>query len=140
MNNNELPLVFHGTNYEFQQFENRHLGKACRNPTTEFGFFFSENEEDALSWAIREQERCITVPRNARVIEARLKLNKVKDISYPKFRFYLQRAKTSTIQRDMKSWIADGFDGLTVVREGHRWFAAFNTDAIEIVGIKPVPR
>ena len=131
---NPLPAVlYHGTNYSFEQFDPKYLGRACRNPATELGFFFSDDAEDALSWALREQERSILVPRSARIIEVALHLTKVKELSESKFLFYLQRAKTSTIQRDRESWIAEGYDGLAVTRGGHRWYAPFKVSAIEIL-------
>jgi hypothetical protein len=127
-------LVYHGTNFSFDKFEPHHLGKSCRNPTTCFGFFFTESEQDAWSWAARGSERS-GVPDSPRVVEANLRLTNLIELSYEKLHFYLQRAKVSTMQRHMDKWIADGFDGFTVVRDGHRWYLPFDVSRIEIVGV-----
>jgi len=126
-------VVFHGTNFVFDKFEPRRLGLSCNNPSTCFGFFFTESEQDAWSWAARGSKR-VAAPDSPRVIKANLQVKNLLDLSYTKFHFYLQRAKVSTMQRHMAEWIAEGFDGFTVVREGHRWYLPFDVSRISIVG------
>ena len=111
------PLLFHGTSHPFDRFDPRHLGRSVRNPTTEFGFFFSEDERDAEYWA----HRAVRYGRSGgapRLITAEVRVANPKLISTPKFRFYLQRARVSTIQRDLRAWRDAGHDGVTTVREG----------------------
>jgi hypothetical protein len=129
-----VPLVvFHGTNFVFDKFELHHLGNSCSNPSTCFGFFFTESEQDAWSWAQRGSKR-IGAPDSPRVIKANLQVENLLELSYTKFHFYLQRAKVSTMQRHMAEWIAAGYDGFTVIREGHRWYLPFDVSRIAIVG------
>lgn len=131
------PLVFHGTSHAFQRFEPRHLGRSVRNPTTELGFFFSEDAEDAEYWAHRAARygRSGGVPR---LIIAAVRVDTPAQISVPKFQFYLQRARVSTIQRDLRSWREAGYDGLTTVRDGVRWWAPFEADAIRVISTRPL--
>lgn len=126
-------VVFHGTNCIFDKFEPYYLGNSCSNPSTCFGFFFTESEQDAWSWAARGSKR-IGSPDSPRVIKANLQVENLLELSYTKFHFYLQRAKVSTMQRHMTQWIADGFDGFTVIRDGHRWYLPFDVYRIAIVG------
>lgn len=127
------PRVFHGTSHAFDRFEPAHLGRSVRNPTTEFGFFFSEDEDDAEYWAHRAARygRSGGAPR---LITAEIRVDTPVLISPPKFQFYLQRARVSTIQRDLRAWRDDGHDGLTTVRDGLRWWAPFEVGAIRILG------
>ena len=128
-------LVFHGTSHAFERFEPRHLGLSVRNPTTEFGFFFSEGAEDAEYWAHRAARygRSGGAPR---LITAEVQIETPALISAPKFRFYLQRARVSTIQRDLRTWREAGYDGLTTVRDGVRWWAPFEADAIRVLSTR----
>jgi hypothetical protein len=130
-------LVFHGTSHPFDRFEPRHLGACVRNPTTEFGFFFSEDAEDAEYWAHRASRygRSGGAPR---LITAEVRVDNPALISAPKFQFYLQRARVSTIQRDLRNWKEAGRDGLTTIREGVRWWAPFEVDGIRIIGSRPL--
>lgn len=74
------------------------------------------------------------MPNSPRVIEVRLDLTNVLQLSQAKFHFYLQRAKVSTMQRQVKQWQADGLDGFTVAREDCKWYLPFDTFRIEIIG------
>lgn len=127
-------LAYHGTNFEFDEFDRCHLGVSCDNPTTYFGFFFTESLDDAWTWASRAAGRRRT-PDSPRVVVAKLGCTNLLEMSYPKFHFYLQKAKVSTIQRHMAEWKAAGFDGFTVVREGVRWYLPFDVRAIQIVDV-----
>lgn len=124
-------LVFHGTSHAFERFDPHHLGRCVRNPTTEIGFFFSEDEEDAEYWAHRAA-RYGRAGNSPRLIAARVAIRTPVIISRGRFRFYLQRARTSTLQRDLKAWKTAGHDGMTTLRDGHRWWAPFNAEAIEV--------
>lgn len=135
-------VVYHGTNFEFERFESKHLGTSCKNPTTDFGFFFTDSIDDAWSWAQRASDYG-RAPDSPRLIEATLNIDRLVSISPEKFHFYLQRAKTSTIQRDKRIWMEDGFEGLTVMRGGGvRWYAPFDASKIEMIGVvdRPIER
>jgi hypothetical protein len=131
------PIVFHGTSHAFDRFDPRQLGRSVRNPTTEFGFFFSEDAEDAAYWAHRAARygRSGGAPR---LITAEVRIDNPALISAPKFQFYLQRARVSTIQRDLRAWRDAGQDGLTTVRDGVRWWAPFDADAIRVLDSRPL--
>lgn len=131
------PIVFHGTSHAFDRFDPRQLGRSVRNPTTEFGFFFSEDEQDAEYWAHRAARygRSGGAPR---LITAEVRVDAPVLISAPKFQFYLQRARVSTIQRDLRAWRDAGHDGLTTVRDGVRWWAPFDADAIRVLDSRPL--
>lgn len=131
------PRVFHGTSHLFDRFEAAHLGRSVRNPTTEFGFFFSEDAEDAAYWAHRATRhgRSGGAPR---LITEEVEIDNPLQVSTPKFRFYLQRARVSTIQRDLRAWRDAGHDGLTTVRDGVRWWAPFEAGAIRILDSRPL--
>lgn len=131
------PLVFHGTSHAFDRFEPKHLGQSVRNPTTEFGFFFSEDADDAAYWAHRAARygRSGGAPR---LITAAVRVDTPVQISMAKFQFYLQRARVSTIQRDLRAWRDAGHDGLTTIRDGVRWWAPFEADAIRILDARPL--
>lgn len=131
------PIVFHGTSHAFDRFEPRQLGRSVRNPTTEFGFFFSEDADDAAYWAHRAARygRSGGAPR---LITAEVQIDAPVLISARKFQFYLQRARVSTIQRDLRAWRDAGHDGLTTVRDGVRWWAPFDADAIRVLDSRPL--
>jgi hypothetical protein len=131
------PLVFHGTSHAFDRFEPKHLGRSVRNPTTEFGFFFSEDADDAAYWAHRAARygRSGGAPR---LITAEVRVDNPALISAARFQFYLQRARVSTIQRDLRAWRDAGHDGLTTIRDGVRWWAPFEADAIRILDARPL--
>ena len=124
--------VFHGTSYAFDRFEPRHLGACVRNPTTAFGFFFSKDAEDAEYWAHRAARygRSGGAPR---LITAAVRVDTPALISTRKFQFYLQRARVSTIQRDLNAWRDAGHDGITTIRDGVRWWAPFDAAAIRMI-------
>lgn len=129
------PLsLYHGTNFKFNKFESWRLGTSCRNPSTHFGFYFTDSIDDAWSWAERGSKR-FGIPNSPRIIVAHLLLDKVLDLTYAKFNFYLQRAKVSTMQRDKEKWISEGYDGFTLMRDGRRWYLPFNDAEIAIVGV-----
>lgn len=132
------PLLFHGTSHAFDLFEPAHLGRSVRNPTTEFGFFFSEDAEDAAYWAHRAARygRSGGAPR---LITAEVRVDAPAMISTRKFQFYLQRARVSTIQRDLNAWRDTGHDGITTIRDGVRWWAPFEPGAILILDSRPLP-
>ena len=129
--------VFHGTSHAFDRFEPAHLGRSVRNPTTEFGFFFSEDADDAAYWAHRAARygRSGGAPR---LITAAVRVDTPVLISARKFQFYLQRARVSTIQRDLRGWRDAGHDGLTTVRDGARWWAPFEAGAIRLLDSRPL--
>ena len=131
------PRVFHGTSHAFDRFEPAHLGRSVLNPTTEFGFFFSEDPDDAAYWAHRAARygRSGGAPR---LITAEVRINNPFQISARKFQFYLQRARVSTIQRDLRAWRDAGHDGLSTVRDGVRWWAPFEAGAIRILDTRPL--
>lgn len=53
-----------------------------------------------------------------------------KELSSEKF-LYLQRAKTSTIQKHHNEWAADGYVGIKVVRrDGNVWHSIFDVKDI----------
>jgi len=125
-------LLWHGTTADFDEFDARHLGRMVRNPTTEFGFFFSEDREDAASWAFRSIEvgRAAGAPR---ILQVTLDLAAPVEISAAKFQFYLQKARVSTIQRDLHAWRAAGHDSMTTTRGGKRWWCAFDPARVRII-------
>ncbi|WP_455233069.1 ADP-ribosyltransferase-containing protein [Geopseudomonas aromaticivorans] len=127
-------VLYHGTAFDFERFDEGMLGRSVNNPTTGFGFFFSASVVDALSWAEKSARRFIG-QRDPRVVEAKLGLQKLMELDYSAFHYYLQRARPSTIIERRQEWMAQGYDGLTVVREGVRWYAAFNPEAIEVVRV-----
>jgi hypothetical protein len=131
--------VFHGTSHAFDRFEPRHLGRSVRNPTTEFGFFFSEDPEDAEYWAHRAERhgRSGGVPR---LVTAEVRVDNPALISPRKFQFYLQRARVSTIQRDLNAWRDVGRDGITTIRDGVRWWPPFDATAIRTISSRPLSR
>lgn len=126
--------VYHGTNAAFTAFDPRYLGCSCDNPTTRFGFFFSECPADALSWALRASQRR-RAPDAPRVLAVRLNLRNPLTLTYERFAYYLKTARPSTIERHRRAWIDAGHDGFTVVREGVRWFAAFEVSSIGAVSV-----
>lgn len=135
-----LPdILWHGTTAAFDLFDARYLGRMVRNPTTEFGFFFSEDPQDAASWAWRAIERR-QAQGEPRLLQVKLDLAKPIRISGPKFQFYLQRARCSTIQRDRKAWIASGHDGLSTTRGDHRWWCVFDPARVTILAAEPLER
>lgn len=129
--------AWHGTTSEFSAFDTRHLGHAVRNPTTEFGFWFSDDPEDAASWAFRARHYG-TARGPTRLLKVALNLTHLRDVSAKKFNFYLQVARTSTIQRDLKNWRKAGYDGMTVNRGETRWFCAFDPADIHILETFPL--
>lgn len=132
----ELPSVlYHGTNFEFDSFDRRHLGRAVKNPTVDFGFYFSEDEEDAMYWAFRHQDR--GGPKNAFLLEVSLEVHNLREVSIPKFNFYLSRARLSTIQRDRQKMIDGGHDGFFLVRDGVLWVSVFDPKSIRILRRTP---
>lgn len=132
-------ILWHGTTADFDAFDARHLGRMVRNPTTEFGFFFSEDREDAASWAFRSIEvgRAAGAPR---ILQVTLDLAAPVEISAAKFQFYLQKARFSTIQRDLNAWRAAGHDSMTTTRGGKRWWCAFDPASIAILASEPLAR
>lgn len=135
---NPPDILWHGTTADFDKFDPRHLGRMVRNPTTEFGFFFSEDREDAASWAYRSilLRRATGAPR---LLQVKIDLASVVEVSAAKFQFYLQRARVSTIQRDLKAWRERGYDGMTTTRGGHRWWCSFDPEAITVVQNELLP-
>lgn len=131
----KLPRLFHGTAFEFDRFDEAHLGRSVNNPTTGFGFFFTDSIEDAFGWAEKSARRCFAGSRDARVIEVSLSVSKLMELEYEAFHYFLQRARASTILKRRDEWIAQGYDGLTVERDGARWFAAFDHRHIEVVQV-----
>jgi hypothetical protein len=125
--------LWHGTTAAFDRFDARRLGTCVANPTTQLGFFFSEDPEDAASWAWRALDR-VRDRGPPRLLEVRLDLRHVVSVSEAKFRFYLQVARFATIERDRHAWIDAGHDGMTTIRGGRRWWCAFAPCAIEILG------
>lgn len=132
-------ILWHGTTASFESFDARHLGRMVRNPTTEFGFFFSEDRDDAASWAWRaiEARRAAGAPR---LLQIRLDIATAVEVSGAKFQFYLRRARFSTIQRDRKLWQDAGYDGMTTTRGGHRWWCVFDPGQIAILATEPLLR
>lgn len=130
-------VLFHGTSHAFERFEDRHLGACVRNPTTGFGFFFSEDRADAAYWAHRAARygRSGGMPR---LISAEVRIEAPIEISAARFQFYLQRARVSTIQRDQRAWRDAGHDSLTTLRDGVRWWVPFEADAIRILDWHPL--
>jgi hypothetical protein len=131
--------VFHGTSHAFDRFEPAHLGRSVRNPTTEFCFFFSEDADDAAYWAHRAARygRSGGAPR---LITAEVRIGSPVLISPPKFQFYLQRARVSTIQRDLRRWKEAGHDGITTIRDGVRWWAPFDVGAIRVLASRSLEK
>jgi hypothetical protein len=127
-------VLYHGTNHQFSRFDTAYLGSGCDNPTTRFGFFFSESRADALFWAQRASDRR-RAPCTPRVVEARLNLRNPLELDYGQFHYYLQTARPSTITRHLEKWKREGYDGMTVVREGVRWYVAFDPSQIEICSL-----
>jgi len=107
------------------------------NPTTEFGFFFSEDEGDAEYWAHRAARygRSGGAPR---LITAAVQVDNPALIPERKFQFYLQRARVSTIQRDLSAWREAGHDGITTIRDRVRWWAPFEVGTIRVLGARPL--
>ena len=120
--------LFHGTRSRFEAFDERFLGLACRNPTTLFGFYFSETSQDAMHWAGRGRGGL----QPPSVIEVALDVSKLIDMSYADFHYFLQRARKSTIAKRRLQWIKEGWDGFTVLRENTRWFCIFESSKIHI--------
>ena len=149
----KLPdQLWHSTARKFETFDERFQGAAVENSTTYFGFYFTEDREDALEWGYRDVRRNLTDPYRRRHLKAgidesapirllsvKLSIESPKVITATKFQFYLQRAKPSTIQRDRKSWIEAGHDGIVTSRGGHTWWAPFQVDQIKIVGEEALP-
>ncbi|MBI6882475.1 hypothetical protein [Pseudomonas putida] len=127
-------IMYHGTNYSFEKFDKKYLGMSCSNPTTIFGFFFTDSVNDAISWA-KESARKSALDKNPKVVEVFLDLKKVKKISYEQFFYYLQKARKSTIEKHLGEWMAEGFDGLSVRRNGCEWICSFCDNQVEVVKI-----
>lgn len=123
--------AYHGTNFEFERFDISKLGISCDNPTTLFGFFFSESLDDALSWATRASERR-RVQSKPSVVTAEFEMNNPIHLPYEVFVYYLKHARRSTITRHKEKWIDEGHDGLMVVRDGIQWYCPFDASTIEI--------
>lgn len=132
-------MVFHGTSHPFDRFDPGRLGSCVRNPTTEFGFFFSEDAEDAEYWAYRAARYGRSGGR-PRLITAAVRVDAPAQLSTAKFQFYLQSARVSTIQRDLKAWRGAGHDGITTIRDGVRWWAPFDATTIRMISSRPLSR
>jgi hypothetical protein len=129
-----MPVYYHGTIFDFSTFDADFLGYSCNNPTTEFGFFFSDNFDDALYWARRSALYNTHLENPAlRMVQAHLHVTNTLHISYEKFYYYLQTARKSTIKRHLAQWIDKGYDSLSLVRNGHKWTAVFDKKHISVV-------
>jgi hypothetical protein len=127
-------IYFHGTIFDFQTFDSQLLGYSCNNPTTRFGFFFSDDFHDALYWAKRSAQYNIQITNpKLRMVKAQLHLQKTHHMSYENFYYYLQTARKSTIERHLNKWIEQGYDSLSLVRDGHQWTAVFDSQNISIL-------
>lgn len=129
----EIPaVVFHGTNFEFDAFDSKRLGLSCDNPTTGFGHFFSDNREEALSWAFRATSRR-DLPRNPSLVSADIARLNLVDVSAKKFAYYLQTARGETIHRHRGKWQQAGYDGFRVKLDDVEWFCVFDPSKIAIL-------
>lgn len=131
-------IVHHGTNFIFSRFNRAHLGRSCENPTTRFGFFFTECPADALSWAVRASSRH-RAPNTPRVLDVHLTLHNPLELTPEQFDYYLRTARGSTIDRHRNAWIAAGHDGLTMIRDGVRWFVAFDPISLGSMSVRIEP-
>ncbi|MDT8924622.1 hypothetical protein RBE51_17585 [Pseudomonas taiwanensis] len=130
----EIPaVVYHGTNFDFDVFDSKRLGLSCDNPTTGFGHFFSDNRDEALSWAFRATSRR-DFTKNPGVVSADITRLKLVEVSAKKFAYYLQTARGETIHRHRGKWQQAGYDGLRVKLEDVEWFCVFDPAKIMILG------
>jgi len=118
-------IVYHGTRMNFDAFDLSFLGSSIKNPTTCFGFFFTEDREDALYWANRSKK-----PFPPKILSVYLSIKNPKVIPAIKFRYYLKL--DSTIKQDLEEWKKDGFDGIETWRLEKHWFAVFNPNQVRI--------
>lgn len=124
-----LP-VYHGTGYAFEAFDPKTLGRSVTNPTTAFGFFFTDDVEDAASWAEKSLRR-IPQSRQQIVLRCYLSLQNPKILTEDAFQYYLRRARAGTIAKHLAEWKAQGFDGMQTLRSGARWFTAFEPHQVK---------
>jgi len=130
----EIPaVVYHGTNFDFDAFDSKRLGLSCDNPTTGFGHFFSDNRDEALSWAFRATSRR-DFTKNPSVVSADIARLKLVEVSAKKFAYYLQTARGETIHRHRGKWQQAGYDGFRVKLEDVEWFCVFDPAKIMILG------
>lgn len=135
-------VYYHGTNFDFIHFDSQFLGRSCNNPTTRFGFFFSDNFDDAFYWAQKGGKRSFTQAYcPLRMVLAHLDIQKTLTLSYDQFYYYLQSARASTIEKHLAQWKAQDYDSMNVIRQGHLWTAVFNPENITVLSnelVEPV--
>jgi hypothetical protein len=131
-------IAFHGTNFEFERFDNKMLGVSCDNPTTQMGYFFTDVVAGAWRWASNSYEAG-RAPNTPSVVAADLGGLKLKTIAPKKFLYYLRTARGETIWRHLCKWKASGYDGLRIKLEDEEWFCVFEAGKIKIVGRERTP-
>lgn len=130
--------VFHGTNFEFERFDNKMLGVSCENPTTLMGFWFANVLTGAWRWANKASESGRTAS-NPSVVIADISGLKLKDLAPKKFAYYLRTARGETIHRHLGKWKQAGFDGLHVKLVDEEWFCVFDAGMIKVIGRDRTP-
>lgn len=126
-----LPLtVFHGTNADIHAFDFSRLGASVDNPTTSFGVYFTEDPQDAASWANRAVERRRALPTQ-NIIAAHLAIANPVVLPADTFQYYIRTARASTIAKHKMAWRDKGHDGIQTERDGKRWFVAFEPHQIK---------
>ncbi len=122
--------LYHGTRATFSAFEDRYKGRGSHNLTAEFGFYVTESESEAELWAKRTRYARMDPWR---VLHVRIQAKKLFAMEYDVFLYYLQVARGATIVKHRQQWLAEGWEGFTVVREGIRWYCLFHPEQLEIL-------
>jgi hypothetical protein len=133
-------VAYHGTNHSFDRFDHGHQGRSCGNPTTRFGFFFTSDKDDALSWprrAATKFNRQGFFPKletlSPKLLTVDLGAPLLFEMSPEKFKSFLGKARPATIDKHRARLQAEGYDGFTVQSEQGRWFCLFDCTALTII-------
>ncbi|MHD0644948.1 hypothetical protein ACYPKM_04935 [Pseudomonas aeruginosa] len=128
--------AFHGSAHEFQVFDTKYLGMAVRNPTTRFGFFSTDAEEDALHWA----RKGATWHKEVFLYTVEHEADRYFDMEYDQFYYYLQTARPSTIDKHRAKWMEQGFHGFRVIRDDRLWHCTFDAANLQILEVTRINR
>lgn len=120
-------VVYHGTNSDIEYFDEKYLGKSVDNPTTKFGFYFTDSSSGADKWSSYNPR----MSRSRTTMPVYLKIETPKILNSEEFHYYLQRAQTKTIEKHLTKW-KERFNGVFIHREnGEKWFVVFSPDQIK---------
>lgn len=127
----ELITAYHGTrgHEPFERFDEKRLGVYCDNPTTRFGFYLTNSQEDAQYWANRRANR----HDRLRLLLVEIAPAKLFEMDPDVFSYYLQRARAGTIDKHRTQFMQQGYDGFTVARPEGFWHCMFTGNLLTIL-------